>query len=75
MWRLRALQPRGNGKQRGDLHQHLFRARFYEQNGVGKTIAQWLGDVLNDQAEHLGTSGASIGGAGSGSTGGAGTGP
>jgi hypothetical protein len=58
-----------------DLHQHLFRARFYEQNGVGKTIAQWLGDVLNDQAEHLGTSGASSGGAGSGSTGGAGTGP
>jgi hypothetical protein len=59
-----------------DLHQHLFRARYYEENAVGKTIAAWLGDVLNDQAEHLGTTGASSGGgAGTGSTGGAGSGP
>jgi hypothetical protein len=38
-----------------DLHQHLFRQRFYEDNGVGKTIAAWLGDLLNDQPERLGS--------------------
>lgn len=46
-----------------DLHQHLFRQRFYEDNGVGKTIAQWVGDLLKDQPERLGSfDGAATGG-------------
>jgi hypothetical protein len=43
---------------RAALHQHLFRARFYEDNGVGKSIAGWLGEILNDQPTHLGSPGA-----------------
>ncbi len=39
----------------GDLHQHLFRARYYEQNGVGRTIAEWVGDLLGGQSVHLGS--------------------
>jgi hypothetical protein len=58
-----------------DLHQHLFRPRYYEQNGVGKTIAEWVGDLLHDQPERLGsTSGTSgsAGAAGGGANAGAG---
>jgi hypothetical protein len=36
-------------------HMHLWRARFYEPNGNGKTIAEWLGDVIDGKATHLGT--------------------
>jgi hypothetical protein len=38
----------------GTLHQHLFRDRFFEMNGAGTTMAEWLGKVLNDEATHVG---------------------
>jgi hypothetical protein len=39
----------------GDTHQHLFRPRYYEMNDVGKSIADWLGDTLEEKVQHLGT--------------------
>jgi hypothetical protein len=33
----------------------LWRARFYEPNGNGKSIAESLGDVIDGKATHLGT--------------------
>jgi hypothetical protein len=38
----------------GDTHQHLFRPRFYEPNGIGKSIAEWLADTLDGKAVHVG---------------------
>jgi len=38
----------------GDLHQHLFRFRYYQDNGVGRAIAGWLEDVLDGRAVHVG---------------------
>lgn len=38
----------------GDLHQHIFRPRFYEQNGVGITLADWVGKILKHEAVHVG---------------------
>jgi hypothetical protein len=38
----------------GDLHQHIFRARYFEDNGLGMSIADWLGHLLDGDAEHLG---------------------
>jgi len=38
----------------GSTHQHIFRSRFYENNNVGTTIADWLGQVLQGNAEHVG---------------------
>jgi hypothetical protein len=38
----------------GDLHQHIFRARYFEDNGLGASIADWLGHLLDGDAEHLG---------------------
>jgi hypothetical protein len=38
----------------GDLHQHIFRARYFEDNGLGTSIAAWLGHVLDGDAEHVG---------------------
>lgn len=38
----------------GTLHQHLFRDRFYEVNGTGVTIADWLGKILDDEPTHVG---------------------
>lgn len=39
----------------GTLHQHLFRPRFYEQNGVGITLADWLRKILEGEPSHVGT--------------------
>jgi len=38
----------------GSLHQHLFRDRFFEVNGVGTSIAEWLGKILDDEPTHVG---------------------
>jgi hypothetical protein len=38
----------------GNLHQHLFRPRYYQDNGVGRTIAGWVADILDGRAEHVG---------------------
>ena len=37
----------------GTLHQHLFRNRYYEQNGVGMTIADFVGRVLDGEPVHV----------------------
>jgi len=36
------------------LHMHLWRPRFYEDNGTGTTIADWLTRILNNEAAHVG---------------------
>ncbi len=42
----------------GRLHQNLFQTasgdRFYQKNGLSKTVAEWLTTVLSGQEEHLG---------------------
>lgn len=38
----------------GDLHMHTFRPRFYEDNGTGMTMADWLADILAGKATHVG---------------------
>jgi hypothetical protein len=38
----------------GSTHQHLFRPRFYETNGVGTTLAEWVGQILDGHAVHVG---------------------
>lgn len=38
----------------GTLHQHLFRKRYYEENGVGLTMAAWVGRILEGEAVHVG---------------------
>jgi hypothetical protein len=38
----------------GTTHQHLFRPRYYEENGVGMTLAAWVGEILNDNPVHVG---------------------
>lgn len=35
-------------------HQHLFRPRFYEDNGVDMTLADWLADIIAGHATHVG---------------------
>jgi hypothetical protein len=45
----------GSYMMEGDTHQHLFRPRFYEPNGLGKSIAEWLADTLDNRVLHLGT--------------------
>ncbi len=43
----------------GRLHQNLFQTasadRFYQKNGLSKTPAEWLKNLLTGQEEHLGT--------------------
>jgi hypothetical protein len=36
-------------------HMHLWRPRFYEDNGVGGSLASWLGDVIAGKATHRGS--------------------
>ncbi|MBN1655896.1 MAG: hypothetical protein JXA30_19170 [Deltaproteobacteria bacterium] len=38
----------------GSTHQHLFRTRFYQDNGVGMTIAEWVGEILANRAPQIG---------------------
>lgn len=38
----------------GTAHQHLFRPRYYEENGVGMTLAAWVGEILNGNPVHVG---------------------
>lgn len=38
----------------GSTHQHLFRSRFFETNGVGTTLADWVGQILDGNAAHVG---------------------
>jgi hypothetical protein len=35
-------------------HQHLFRPRFFEENGVKLTLAAWVREILNGNASHVG---------------------
>lgn len=37
----------------GDLHQHVFRERFFEDNGLGMSIAEWLGLLLQGDPRQL----------------------
>jgi hypothetical protein len=39
----------------GSRHMHLQRPRFYEDNGVGQTLAAWVGDVIAEKPTHRGT--------------------
>jgi hypothetical protein len=36
-------------------HMHLWRPRFYTDNGVGGTMADWLADVIAGKATHRGS--------------------
>ena len=38
----------------GSLHMHLTNPRYYQTNGVTMSIAEWLGQVLDNQAPHVG---------------------
>jgi hypothetical protein len=38
----------------GTTHQHLFRPRYYEENEVGMTIADWVAEIINDNPVHVG---------------------
>jgi hypothetical protein len=38
----------------GSTHQHLFRPRFYETNNTGVTLADWVRDVIQGEASHVG---------------------
>jgi hypothetical protein len=37
----------------GDLHQHVIRPRFFEDNGVGMSIADWLSELLEGRVQHV----------------------
>lgn len=39
----------------GKQHQHIFRPRFYSVNGLGTSMADWLGKVLDGEPAHVGT--------------------
>ncbi|MET0340134.1 MAG: pectin acetylesterase-family hydrolase [Polyangiales bacterium] len=39
----------------GTLHQHIFRNRYYEQNGLGLTMADWVRRILEGEPVHVGT--------------------
>ncbi|MET0341876.1 MAG: pectin acetylesterase-family hydrolase [Polyangiales bacterium] len=39
----------------GTQHQHIFRDRYFEQNGVGMTMAEFVGKVLASEPVHVGT--------------------
>jgi hypothetical protein len=36
----------------GSFHMHLMEPRFYEENGVGMSIADWLGKLLDNEVVH-----------------------
>lgn len=42
----------------GDLHQNLFQTatddRYYQKNGLDKTVAQWLANLLSGKSERIG---------------------
>jgi len=38
----------------GETHQHLFRNRYYEFNGLNMTIAAWVMDLINGVPTHVG---------------------
>jgi hypothetical protein len=42
----------------GDLHQNLFRTatddRYYQKNGLDKTVAEWLGGLISGKHERIG---------------------
>jgi len=44
----------------GTLHMHIFRPRFYEDNGTGTTIADWLTRLLDNEAVHVAPGGAGV---------------
>ena len=37
----------------GSMHMHIFQPRFYEENGVGMSIADWLTKLLNNEVAHV----------------------
>jgi hypothetical protein len=37
----------------GQLHQHVFRTRYFDDNALGTSIAQWFAHVLDGEPEHL----------------------
>jgi hypothetical protein len=38
----------------GTAHMHLWRPRFYETNGAGQTMADWVKDILAEKPTHDG---------------------
>ncbi|MGD8860183.1 MAG: pectin acetylesterase-family hydrolase [Myxococcales bacterium] len=38
----------------GSFHMHLTHPRFYMTNGTSMSVAEWLGQVLDNQAPHVG---------------------
>jgi hypothetical protein len=39
----------------GAAHMHLWRPRFYEENGVGGSMASWVADMIAAKATHRGS--------------------
>ncbi|HEX6243770.1 MAG TPA: pectin acetylesterase-family hydrolase [Polyangiales bacterium] len=39
----------------GSRHMHLMRPRYYEQNNLGQSIADWVADVIAGKPTHRGT--------------------
>ncbi|MET0341156.1 MAG: pectin acetylesterase-family hydrolase [Polyangiales bacterium] len=39
----------------GNQHQHIFRDRYFDENGVGMTMADFVGKVLEAEPVHVGT--------------------
>jgi len=39
----------------GSQHQHIFRPRYFELNGVGTSMADFVGKVLDGEAVHVGS--------------------
>jgi hypothetical protein len=39
----------------GGAHMHLWRSRFYSDNGVGGTMASWVADIIGAKATHRGS--------------------
>jgi hypothetical protein len=39
----------------GTTHQHLFRSRFYQNNGLNMTMAEWVGEIVEGNATHVGS--------------------
>ncbi len=38
----------------GTAHQHLFRPRYFEENGIGMTLAEWVEEIINGNPVHVG---------------------
>jgi hypothetical protein len=39
----------------GTTHDHLFRDRFYDVNDADMSLAEWVADIINGKATHIGT--------------------